>query len=116
MRQSRMLALLLFCLFGLNLLSIQAQDSPVLPPPPPAASIIIERASPLSISGILEICKGSETILKAEGEFESFTWDKDGVKGRYLKVKEEGQYEVTAKTKGGCTYTTSVTVRARPCS
>jgi hypothetical protein len=91
---------------------IQAQDTP----PQPGTPIIIEKASPLSISGITEICKGSETILKAEGDFESFTWDKGGVTGRYLKVKEEGVYEVSAKTKGGCTFTTSVNVRVRPCS
>lgn len=80
-----------------------------------ATPIIIERASPLSISGNLELCKGTETILKAEGEFESFIWDKGGVKGRYLKVNEEGVYEVTAKTKGGCTFRTKVNVRYRPC-
>lgn len=106
--------LLPFVLLCLATSVIQAQDTP--PPPPPATPIIIERASPLTISGITEICKGSETILKAEGDFESFTWDKGGVTGRYLKVKEEGVYEVSAKTKGGCTFTTSVNVRVRPCS
>lgn len=93
----------------------RAQEAP-LPPPAEGVPVVVERPSPLSISGILEICKGSETILKAEGEFESFTWDKGNVKGRLLKVREEGRYEVTARTKGGCTYTTSVNVRVRPCS
>lgn len=87
------------------------------PPEPPSSGvpIIVERASPLTISGNTEICPGTETILKAEGEFESFTWDKGGVQGRYLKVSEPGKYEVTGKTKGGCTFTTTVTVRLRPC-
>lgn len=107
---ARFLSFTLLCLFPAFL---QAQDTPLPPPPTP---IIIERASPLTISGITEICKGSETILKAEGDFESFTWEKAGVSGRYLKVKEEGVYEVSAKTKGGCTFTTSVNVRVRPCS
>ncbi len=85
------------------------------PAPDTGVPIIVEKASPLSISGNLEICPGTETILKAEGEFESFTWSKGGVQGRYLKVKEPGKYEVTAKTKGGCTFTTTVTVRLREC-
>ncbi len=92
--------------------AIQAQ----VPPTEPSTTVVVEKASPLSISGALEICKGSETILKAEGDFESFTWDKGGTTGRYLKVKEAGTYEVTAKTKGGCSFTTTVTVRYRPCT
>jgi hypothetical protein len=70
---------------------------------------------PVSISGNTEICKGSETTLKVEGDFESFEWN-DGTKDRYLKVREEGVYEVTVKTKAGCTYTSSVNVRLRPCT
>jgi hypothetical protein len=31
-------------------------------------------------------------------------------------VKEEGIYEVTVKTKGGCTITSSVNVQIRPCT
>lgn len=85
-------------------------------PQPQPTTVTVERASPLSISGALEICKGSETILKAEGDFESFSWDRGGVTGRYLKVKEEGVYEVTARTKAGCSFTTKVTVRFRPCT
>jgi hypothetical protein len=89
-----------------------AQESPV----PTGTPVVIEKPSLLSISGVLEICKGSETILKAEGNFESFQWEKEGVSGRILRVKEEGLYEVTAKTKAGCTFTASVNVRVRPCS
>jgi hypothetical protein len=89
-----------------------AQDSPA----PTGIPVVIEKPSLLSISGVLEICKGSETILKAEGNFESFQWEKEGVSGRILRVKEEGLYEVTAKTKAGCTFTASVNVRVRPCS
>jgi len=91
------------------------QETPPPPAPGTGVPIIVERGSPLTISGNTEICPGTETILKAEGEFESFSWDRGGVQGRYLKVTEPGKYEVTGKTKGGCTFTTTVTVRLRPC-
>jgi hypothetical protein len=103
-------AVLIF--FSCNLLTGQEPAAPSTGP----ITVPTERPSPLKISGNLEICKGSETILKAEGEFESFTWEKSGVSGRLLRVKEEGQYEVTAVTKQGCRYTASVNVRVRPCS
>lgn len=102
-------------LFVLSLLASNALPGQEAPSPEPSATIVVEKGSPLSISGNTEICAGTETILKAEGDFESFIWDKGGVKGRYLKVTEPGKYEVTAKTKGGCTFTTTVTVRLRPC-
>lgn len=69
---------------------------------------------PATIMGPTEICDGHETTLKVDGEFESFEWN-TGSKERYIKVSKEGVYEVTAKTKGGCTFTTSVTVRVLPC-
>jgi hypothetical protein len=69
----------------------------------------------LHISGPTLICKGSETILKAEGEYESFLWN-TGSTDRFLRVREAGVYEVTAKTKGGCTLTTSIRVEVKPCS
>jgi hypothetical protein len=69
----------------------------------------------LHISGPTLICKGTETILKAEGEYESFLWN-TGSTDRFLHVREAGVYEVTAKTKGGCTYTTSIRVEVKPCS
>ena len=72
------------------------------------------RTPVLNISGPTLICKGSETILKAEGEYESFQWN-NGSTDRFIKVREEGIYEVTAKTKGGCTYTSSVSVQVKPC-
>ncbi len=72
------------------------------------------RPAGLTISGPTLICKGSETMLKAEGEYESFQWN-NGSTDRFIKVKEEGIYEVTAKTKGGCTYTSSVSVQVKPC-
>ena len=79
------------------------------------AITIAPRGPVVTISGVTDICKGGETTLKVEGDFESFTWN-NGNTGRYLKVKEEGVYEVSAKTKGGCTYTSSVVVRVRPCT
>jgi hypothetical protein len=73
------------------------------------------RPAPLSISGPTVICEGGEAILKVEGDFESFSWNTGG-NDRFLKVKEAGVYEVTVKTKGGCSLTSSVVVRTRPCS
>ncbi|MDX1911810.1 MAG: hypothetical protein SFV22_10015 [Saprospiraceae bacterium] len=67
------------------------------------------------ISGPTTICKGGETILKAEGDYESFLWN-TGANERFLRVREEGTYEVTVTTKGGCKLTTSVTVRVIPCT
>lgn len=113
MRQIYLISNMLAFIFLATAGNLQAQETS---PKPEGIPVNVERASPLRISGNLEICKGSETILKAEGEFESFTWEKAGVTGRLLRVKEEGQYEVTAKTKAGCTYTASVNVRVRPCS
>lgn len=84
---------------------IQNGDTPLAP----AASKGVQ------ISGITWICKGGETILKVEGDYESFEWN-NGVSGRFLHVKEEGIYEVTVKTKGGCTITSSVNVQIRPCT
>jgi len=69
----------------------------------------------VEISGATEICEGSETALKVEGEYESYTWN-TGEMGRTIRVNKAGVYEVTVKTKGGCTLTTSVNVRIKPCT
>jgi hypothetical protein len=74
-----------------------------------------KRFSGVEISGVTEICEGSETALKVDGEYESYTWS-TGEIGRTIRVNKAGVYEVTVKTKGGCTLTTSVNVRTRPCS
>lgn len=98
-------------------MALCAQEPATVPAPETGvpAPAVKDPGARLQISGNLEICKGSETILKAEGDFESFTWNYGGVTGRYLKVHEAGVYEVTARTKGGCTFVVSVTVRYRPC-
>lgn len=74
-----------------------------------------KRFSGVEISGATEICEGSETALKVEGEYESYSWS-TGEMGRTIRVNKAGLYEVTVKTKGGCTFTTSVNVRTRPCT
>ena len=79
----------------------------VITQPPKPASVVI--------SGVTLICKGSETLLKVEGDYESFLWN-TGSTERILKVKDEGIYEVTVKTKGGCSITSSVNVQTRPCN
>jgi hypothetical protein len=75
---------------------------------------VLIRPPLVQISGNTEICEGSETVLKAEGDFESFKWN-TGEDTRYLKVRKAGIYEVTVTTKAGCTYTSSVNVRSKPC-
>lgn len=74
-----------------------------------------KRFSGVEISGATDICEGSETALKVEGEYESYSWS-TGEIGRTIRVNKAGVYEVTVKTKGGCTLTTSVNVRTRPCT
>jgi hypothetical protein len=76
--------------------------------------ITINGSPGVNISGPTTICKGGETILKAEGDYESFEWN-NGIQDRFLRVREEGTYELTVTTKGGCKLTTSVTVRMIPC-
>lgn len=74
-----------------------------------------KRFSGVEVSGVTEICEGSETALKVEGEYESYQWS-NGEIGRTIKVQRAGVYEVTVKTKGGCTLTTSVNVTIKPCT
>ena len=80
-----------------------------------AAQVPEKRFSGVEISGPTEICEGSETALKVDGEYESYNWS-TGEVGRTIKVSKPGVYEVTVKTKGGCSLTTSVNVRIRPCT
>ena len=78
-------------------------------------TVIIKGPKEAIISGMTEICKGGETMLKVEGDFESFQWN-TGSDQRYIRVREEGKYEVTVKTKAGCTFVSSVNVRLKPCT
>lgn len=109
---------LIFSLF-LMAFSMQAQsETPVLEQEsvkPKPRGITVSGAAGVNISGPTTICKGGETILKAEGDYESFEWN-TGVKDRFLRVREEGIYEVTVTTKGGCRFTTSVSVQVIPCT
>ncbi len=99
--------------------SLNAQSATPQPSPEPTEvkpkGITIAKSPGVNISGPTTVCKGGQTILKAEGDYESFEWN-TGVKDRFLHVSEEGTYEVTAITKGGCRFTTSVTVRMIPCT
>jgi hypothetical protein len=107
---------LLFAAFMLFGLATQAQTTKPAPEETPAPAPKPAYRSPgVNISGPTTICKGGEAILKAEGDYESFEWN-TGVQDRYLRVREEGTYEVTVVTKGGCRLTTSVTVRVIPCT
>jgi len=106
----------LIFLFSATAFVLQAQTE--VPPPAPEQKpkgIIISGSAGVNISGPTTVCKGGETILKAEGDYESFEWN-TGVQDRFLRVREEGTYEVTVTTKGGCRLTTSVTVRMIPCT
>jgi hypothetical protein len=107
--------LALVFLFLANSLLLRAQKETPTRVEPPSTQITIQRPAGVNISGPTTVCKGGETILKAEGDYESFEWN-TGVKDRFLRVREEGTYEVTVTTKGGCRLSTSVTVRMIPCT
>ena len=105
---------LLCCFFAFN---VSAQDQQSTPPAPPASATVTVTVPfrGAVISGVTLICKGSETMLKVEGDYESFEWN-TGSTERIIRVKEEGVYEVKVKTKGGCSFSSSVNVQVRPCS
>jgi len=106
----------LIFLFSVTTFVLRAQtEAPTPAPEQKPKGITISGSAGVNISGPTTICKGGETILKAEGDYESFEWN-TGVQDRFLRVREEGTYEVTVTTKGGCRLTTSVTVRMIPCT
>jgi hypothetical protein len=108
---------LLFCCFFLLPLLANAQTEKITVPAEQKGTVEISmpRVQQPSISGPTTICKGGETILKAEGDYEHFEWN-NGATDRFIKVREEGVYEVTVITKGGCRLTSSVVVRVIPCT
>ncbi|MCC7464915.1 MAG: hypothetical protein IT261_01520 [Saprospiraceae bacterium] len=108
----RTLLLSAFLLLGVTLHAQSTKPEPAETPTP--APKPAYRSPGVNISGPTTICKGGEAILKAEGDYESFEWN-TGVQDRFLRVREEGTYEVTVVTKGGCRLTSSVTVRVLPC-
>lgn len=114
--RSRFALVFVFSAFAIVL---QAQtETPATAPDqiqPKPKGITVSGPAGVNISGPTTICKGGETILKAEGDYESFEWN-TGVQDRFLRVREEGTYEVTVTTKGGCRLTTSITVRVIPCT
>jgi hypothetical protein len=97
----------------------QAQPDPAVLTTPKAIEVgvqVVPRSSTgVVISGLTLICKGSETMLKVEGDYESFEWN-TGSKDRIIRVNKEGIYEVTVKTKGGCSLTSAVNVQVRICT
>lgn len=108
--------LLCYCFFLIPCLA-QAQTEKTTTPVEPKSTFDfnIARMPQPSISGPTTICKGGETILKVEGDYERFEWN-NGATDRFIKVREEGVYEVTVITKGGCRLTSSVVVRVIPCT
>jgi hypothetical protein len=92
--------------------SLSAQQTPVQPEEPVAP---VRRFSGVDVSGDTEICEGSQTTLKVEGEYESYLWS-NGSTERSITIEKPGIYEVTVKTKGGCTFTTGVNVRTKLCT
>lgn len=110
---SRPVLIFVFSSFAF-VLQAQTETSPEQSQPKPKG-ITVTGPAGVNISGPTTICKGGETILKAEGDYEHFEWS-NGVQDRFLRVREEGTYEVTVTTKGGCRLTTSVTVRMIPCT
>lgn len=113
-----LIAFLLLAAFSVSSGAQTAAPSPSAEPtaePAKPKGITVSGPAGVNIIGPTTICKGGETILKAEGDYESFEWN-NGVKDRFLRVTEEGTYEVTVTTKGGCRFSTSVTVRMIPCT
>lgn len=108
-----LIAILLFsCLFFVPA-AMLAQQAPAQPGE--IQIPISYRSAGVDVLGEREICEGSETTLEVDGEYESYSWN-TGSTERSIKVKEAGIYEVTVKTKGGCTFTTGVNVRMKPCT
>jgi hypothetical protein len=95
--------------------ALYAQDVTIPAPAPEIVSPTVPVFKGVTIAGVTIICKGGETTLKVEGDYESFEWN-TGSTERMIRVKEAGQYEVKVKNKGGCTFTSSVNVEVRPCS
>lgn len=85
------------------------------PEPPNGVQTTVKRFSGVDVLGDREICEGSETVLEVDGEYESYQWN-TGSTERSIRVKKPGIYEVTVTTKGGCTFTTGVNVRMKPCT
>ena len=91
----------------------RAQEAP--PSTQSATTITIKPYSGVEVTGDTEICEGSQTILEVKGDYETYTWS-NGSTLRAITVKEAGVYEVTVTTKGGCSLTSSVNVRIKPCT
>lgn len=65
-----------------------------------------------SITGVLTICEGQSTTLRANGG-NSYVWD-DGSTQPIITVNHTGTYSVTATDNNGCTSSTSATVLVNP--
>jgi hypothetical protein len=91
---------------------VLGQDLP--PEPARETSEPPKRFAGVDVSGDTEICEGAETTLRVEGEYQSYQWS-NGSTERSITVKKAGIYEVTVTTKGGCSFTTGVNVRTKPC-
>ena len=108
--------LIIFAIISCSTSALSAQTDQAITPKPAASeqTISVRQASGLVISGITTICKGGTSTLKVEGEYESFLWN-NGTTDRFLHIKEAGVYEVTVRTKGGCSITGSVNVEVISC-
>jgi 3',5'-cyclic AMP phosphodiesterase CpdA len=75
--------------------------------------------SPVTISGVLELCNGSATILSlsSTAAFEVVRWRRNGAElsgslGKILEVKEAGSYDAMIRFQGAClTETVKVEVK-----
>ena len=83
---SRLAFVLVFSAFALVL---QAQtETPATTPdqtPTKPKGITVSGPAGVNISGPTTICKGGETILKAEGDYESFEWNTGDVYKRQVQ-------------------------------
>jgi hypothetical protein len=101
----------MFC-FLIAPLDLSAQATPTNAEETPVA---VYRPSGIEVKGSTEFCEGGATTLWIDGDYKSFSWS-NGSSERSIIVEKPGVYEVTVVTKGGCSFTTSVNVRTRPCT
>jgi len=103
------------CLFFFAFILPAASSAQETPTNAEETPISVYRPSGIEVKGATEFCEGGATTLWIDGDYKSFSWS-NGSSERSVIVEKPGVYEVTVVTKGGCSFTTSVNVRTRPCT
>ncbi|RMF02932.1 MAG: hypothetical protein D6772_02825, partial [Bacteroidetes bacterium] len=66
------------------------------------------------ITGSLEYCDQSSTILSADATYQSYQWSGGGGTNPQITVTEPGEYRLTVTDSNGCVGSTSVSVTEHP--